>query len=114
MVTAEQVKRGLAAWMDAEVLPKIDSDVRDLLGVGVALKIARLQPEMLAEWLVPIDEHNFDLEATAAVLLPRLRNKPMQLKMEGRKIPLVGEIPGISITVTEQTLHDVVAYINRS
>lgn len=114
MVNSEQVKRGLAAWMDAEILPKIDSDVRDLLGVGAALKIARLQPEMLSEWLVATDADNFDLEATAAVLLPRLRTKPMQLKMEGRRIPLIGEIPGVNIMITEQTLHDVIGYINRS
>ena len=114
MTDIEKIKRGLGNWLDAEILSKVDDNARDLLGVAIALKLNGLKADALADWLPMDDNGHFDLEAAAAVLLPRLRDKPMYFKMEGRRVPLIGELPGLNIKFTEQSLHDLLAYINRA
>ena len=122
MVTMEQVRCGLVMWIDNAILPQLEDLPRLAYGTAVGLALRKAdnlrkmaQENELIKMLDIVDEAgNVDLEAIVEQLGPRLRAHPWKMQLPARQVPLLGELPGLNITITEQALHDVCTYIERS
>lgn len=92
MVTIGQIKKGLASFVDAEILPAIPAGTlkRTLIGAGVGLYLANLEKALtglsenaLVAALGVVDEHgNVDIDKLAEELKKNMPSEGVKINLD--------------------------------
>jgi hypothetical protein len=108
MVTMEKVQRGLAAFIDRELIPSLSGWDKVLVGGGAGLAVAKL-PQMIAQYpivatLGVYDKENnqVDIDALYQAIVPYIGTEALPVK-----IPMLG----ITVKMGRQEIDTLYKYI---
>lgn len=85
MVTMEQIRRGIMAYADAEIVPALDGIKQVLVGAGLEFYIRKKLPDMVSGLGIAEADGTIDLDMLADILKARVEKLPNGIEL---RLPL--------------------------